>query len=90
MSGGDSGGAEPAQAGPARGRPCPLDAQVPLRCLMGSGCLQEPLTPRQGENSDKRLSGCPFPVWESPHRAAGAKTCTRQVLDKSEVLTAEK
>lgn len=55
MSGSDRSRADPAQPGPARGRPCPLDAQVALRCLMGSGCLQEPLTPRQGESSNKRL-----------------------------------
>lgn len=55
MPGSDRSRADPAQAGPARGRPCPLHARVTLRCLMGSGCLQEPLIPRRGENSNKRL-----------------------------------
>lgn len=52
------------QTGPAPGRGCPLDAQVTLCCLMESGCLQQPLTPRRGESSNKKLWRCPFRAWE--------------------------
>lgn len=70
MPGSDRSRADPAHAGPARGWPCPLHARVTLRCLMGSGCLQEPLIPMRGENSNKRLKlslsclGKSSPRWE--------------------------
>lgn len=68
MPGSDRCRADPAHAGPARGWPCPLHARVTLRCLMGSGCLQEPLIPMRGENSNKRLKLSLSCLGKSPPR----------------------